>query len=155
VQKQHKRLWRKNSLDWLTNSVTTVPSGRELYYLQFSLQEASPKTFGHSVVLISVGTLLMCLQPVITRIQHHVTSNRRFSVSINCRGYVASSGINYKWFWKAMRVIVIMILKSNKIERPRTRMYPKVSRLAAWSENCKWYSSLPLGAVISLFCESV
>jgi hypothetical protein len=24
-----------------------------------------------------------------------------------------------------------------------TRVYPKVSGLAAWSENCKWYSSLP------------
>jgi hypothetical protein len=36
----------------------------------------------------------------------------------------------------------------------RTRMYPKVSGLAAWSENCKWYSSLPLGAVVSLFYES-
>jgi hypothetical protein len=35
------------------------------------------------------------------------------------------------------------------------RMYPKVSRLAAWSKNCKWYSTLPLGAVVSLFCESV
>jgi hypothetical protein len=35
------------------------------------------------------------------------------------------------------------------------RVYPKVSGLAAWSENCKWYSSLPLGAVVSLFCESV
>jgi hypothetical protein len=31
----------------------------------------------------------------------------------------------------------------------------KVSGLAAWSENCTWYSSLPLGAVISLFYESV
>jgi hypothetical protein len=31
------------------------------------------------------------------------------------------------------------------------RVYPKVSGLAAWSENCKWYSSLPLGAVVSLF----
>jgi hypothetical protein len=36
-----------------------------------------------------------------------------------------------------------------------TRVYPKVSGLAAWSENCKWYSSVPLGAVVSLFCESV
>jgi hypothetical protein len=36
-----------------------------------------------------------------------------------------------------------------------TRVYPKVSGLAAWSENCKWYSSLPLGAVVSLFCEPV
>jgi hypothetical protein len=36
-----------------------------------------------------------------------------------------------------------------------TRVYPKVSGLAAWSENCKWYSSLLLGAAVSLFCESV
>jgi hypothetical protein len=35
------------------------------------------------------------------------------------------------------------------------RVYPQVSRLATWSENCKWYSSLPLSAVVSLFCESV
>jgi hypothetical protein len=35
------------------------------------------------------------------------------------------------------------------------RVYSKVSGLAAWSENCKWYSSLPLGAVVLLFCESV
>jgi hypothetical protein len=35
------------------------------------------------------------------------------------------------------------------------RVYPKVSGLAALSENCKWHSSLPLGAVVSLFCESV
>jgi hypothetical protein len=32
-------------------------------------------------------------------------------------------------------------------------MYPKVSGLITWSENCKWYSSLPPGAVVSLFCE--
>jgi len=36
-----------------------------------------------------------------------------------------------------------------------TRVYPKVSGLAAWSENCKWYSSLPLSAVVALFCESI
>jgi len=29
-----------------------------------------------------------------------------------------------------------------------TRVYTKVSGLAAWSENCKWYSSLPVGAVL-------
>jgi len=34
------------------------------------------------------------------------------------------------------------------------RKYPKVSGLAAWSENCKWYSSLPRDAFVSLFCES-
>jgi hypothetical protein len=31
----------------------------------------------------------------------------------------------------------------------------KISGLAAWSENCKWYRSLPLGAVVSPFCGSV
>jgi hypothetical protein len=36
-----------------------------------------------------------------------------------------------------------------------TRVYTKVSGLAVWSENCKWYSSLPLRAVVSLFYESV
>jgi hypothetical protein len=32
-----------------------------------------------------------------------------------------------------------------------TRVYPKVSGMASWGENCKWYSSLPLGAIVSLF----
>jgi hypothetical protein len=36
-----------------------------------------------------------------------------------------------------------------KVESYR-RVYLKVSGLAAWSENCKWYSSLPLGEVVSL-----
>jgi hypothetical protein len=36
-----------------------------------------------------------------------------------------------------------------------TRVYPEVSGLAVWSENYKWYSCLPLGAVIWLFCDSV
>jgi hypothetical protein len=42
-----------------------------------------------------------------------------------------------------------------KCRVPYTRVYPKVSVMAAWSENCKWHSSLPLGAVVSLreFCR--
>jgi hypothetical protein len=36
-----------------------------------------------------------------------------------------------------------------------TRVYPKFSGLAACSENWKWYGFLPLGAVVSIFCESV
>jgi hypothetical protein len=45
---------------------------------------------------------------------------------------------------------------SRKIIREKyMRVYRKVSGLATWSENCKWYSSLPLGAVVSLLCESV
>jgi hypothetical protein len=39
-------------------------------------------------------------------------------------------------------------------EEHRLRMYPKVSGLAALSENCKCYRCLSLSAVVSLFCES-
>jgi hypothetical protein len=35
------------------NSDTTAPSGRELYHLQFSLQAASPETFGYILALLS------------------------------------------------------------------------------------------------------
>jgi hypothetical protein len=35
------------------------------------------------------------------------------------------------------------------------RVYPKFFGLAAWSENCKWHSSLPRGAVVSLFWVSL
>jgi len=31
------------------NSDTTAPSGRDLYHLQFSLQEASLETFGYTL----------------------------------------------------------------------------------------------------------
>jgi hypothetical protein len=34
------------------NSDTTAPGGRELYHLQFSLQAASPKTFGCTLVFM-------------------------------------------------------------------------------------------------------
>jgi len=36
------------------NSDTTAPSGRGLYHLQFSLQAASPETFGYTLVYSNV-----------------------------------------------------------------------------------------------------
>jgi hypothetical protein len=36
------------------NSDTTAPSGRELYHLQFSLQVASPETFGYTLVFFDL-----------------------------------------------------------------------------------------------------
>jgi len=36
-----------------------------------------------------------------------------------------------------------------------TKVYPKVSGLGAWSEKCKWYHSLTLGAVVSIFYGAV
>jgi hypothetical protein len=41
------------------NSDTTAPSGRELYHLQFSLQAASPETFGYTVVFGMLSNLQM------------------------------------------------------------------------------------------------
>jgi hypothetical protein len=32
-------------------------------------------------------------------------------------------------------------------------VYPKVSRMVTWSENCKWYSSLPLDEIVSQSSE--
>jgi hypothetical protein len=36
------------------NNDTTATSGRELYHLQFSLQEASPETFGYIIVSLII-----------------------------------------------------------------------------------------------------
>jgi len=44
---------------------------------------------------------------------------------------------------------------TTSLDRYNMIVYPKVSGLAAWGENCKWYSSLTLDAVVSQFCESV
>jgi hypothetical protein len=41
------------------NRDTTAPSGRELYHLQFSLQAASPETFGYTLVINAVETDLL------------------------------------------------------------------------------------------------
>jgi hypothetical protein len=46
-------------------------------------------------------------------------------------------------------------LDGKAVRERNTRVYPKVSGLAPWSENCNWYSSLPLDVAVSLFCESV
>jgi hypothetical protein len=43
----------------------------------------------------------------------------------------------------------------NAEEGKYTRVYPEVSGLATCNANFKWYNSLPLGAVVPLFCESV
>jgi hypothetical protein len=48
----------------------------------------------------------------------------------------------------------IMHCKKDILPQAMYRMHPKVSGLAVWSKNCKWYSSLPLGAIVPLFCES-
>jgi hypothetical protein len=43
----------------------------------------------------------------------------------------------------------------NEITQRIKREYPKFPDWNAWSEDCKCYSSLPVGEFLSLFCESV
>jgi len=45
----------------------------------------------------------------------------------------------------------LLSYKNGQFPQPHERVYPKVPGLAAWSENCKWYSSVPLGAVYLYF----
>jgi hypothetical protein len=41
------------------NSDTTAPSSRELYHLQFSLQAASPETFGYTLLQIKIHCVII------------------------------------------------------------------------------------------------
>jgi hypothetical protein len=49
---------------------------------------------------------------------------------------------------RPVRSLVTIRTEVSQLFITHTRVYPKVSGLAAWSENCKWYRSLPLGAVV-------
>jgi hypothetical protein len=48
----------KTHYNYSQNSDTTAPSGRELYHLQFSLQVASPETFGYTILCNKFKLLL-------------------------------------------------------------------------------------------------
>jgi hypothetical protein len=65
-----------------------------------------------------------------------------------------------KFFAEELKETILIIELEERGLKPRLcqihnyrRVYTEVPGLAAWSDNCKWYSSLPLGAVVSLFCE--
>jgi hypothetical protein len=45
--------------------ITTAPSGRQLYHSQFSLQAASPETFGYTLVRESIPRLILCFFHVV------------------------------------------------------------------------------------------
>jgi hypothetical protein len=53
----------KTHYTYSQNSDTTAPRGRELYHLQFSLQAASPETFGYTLVFwVSVEWIIIRVQ---------------------------------------------------------------------------------------------
>jgi hypothetical protein len=68
-----------------------------------------------------------------------------------------TNGDSRRRFLRAVEGYVMTIHERNEYVRELIiikTVYLKVSGLAAWNENCKWYSSLPLGAVVWLFCNS-
>jgi len=74
-------------------------------------------------------------------------------------GFPVVSVIVYEFHdWLCIQIlhyvqIIFIIRTSIACDGRYTRVYPEVSGLATWSENCKWYSSVSLGAVVSLFYE--
>jgi hypothetical protein len=50
IQKFQDWVITKQQQQQSQDSDTTAPSGKELYYLQFSLQAASPEIFGYTLV---------------------------------------------------------------------------------------------------------
>jgi len=74
--------------------------------------------------------------------------------------YMGSETGNQQYFiFKSKLIVCFWSVPKYTKRMPKTlyntSVYPKVSGLAAWSENFKWYSSLPLRAVVSLFCVLV
>jgi hypothetical protein len=57
-----------------------------------------------------------------------------------------------------LKLMFWTLYSTSWLQIPPITRYESVSksfRLASWSENCKWFSFLPLRAVVSIFCESV
>jgi hypothetical protein len=96
---------KKNYTD-SQNSDTTASSGRELYHLQFSLQAASPETFGYTLVFLTV--IRTSRQRILTWggcIQFGTTQdiyNIRSNTNIQCRNtsleYASSKAFRTKLF---------------------------------------------------------
>jgi hypothetical protein len=106
------------------------------------------RAFHHELAHLFRRQTQLCLTEFAQSFKHEKEDDNIFSYNL----YFIKSLTN-----KSSRIYTSPPAIARRIsDRPRhTRVYPKVSRLAAWSENCKWYSSLPLGAVVSLLCESV
>jgi hypothetical protein len=90
------------------------------------------------------------------------TKQDTVKTEFQCVLWVASHYMAMEHSWSYIYFIEFQFLLDSVYVRARararvqcTRVYPKVSGLVAWSENCKWQISLSLGAVASLFCEPV
>jgi hypothetical protein len=70
-------------------------------------------------------------------------------VYIYIRQFVGCLNTKVQSFRVAKKRLIFVLFTSRAcLQSFYTRVYPKVSGLAAWRESCKWYSSLPLGAIV-------
>jgi hypothetical protein len=69
--------------------------------------------------------------------------------------HILTSLIQMFIYCRYKSIVKIIVSETSEFILPPTSLNIHYLGLAAWSENCKWYNSLPLGAAVSLFCESV
>jgi hypothetical protein len=136
----------------------------------------SPETFGYTLVFSNKFSRLPKVS--IGVVKQMYICNNRFVPAVNERIYkirVFQFVVHPKFWFHGFKVLIVVNIHcrcddckaSNKLTFTEfsfislkqggkcTSMYPKVSGLAAWSENCKCYVSLPLGKVASLLYESI
>jgi hypothetical protein len=103
-------------------------------------------------VILAVPSCKELESPLVFK--HHVMETYTVGMVVNLHAFQANGSQHFpvqepvKQQWSFPRTYTALVSHC-------TRMYPEVSGLTAWSENCKRYSFLPLGAVVSLFRESV
>jgi hypothetical protein len=131
-------------VEGVSKSFRTDRLERELQMVQLSATRCSCIAILW-VSIMSVVALTLCVASQWVFIVVYFVMTQSGNFWIHLRTYVCT----YVCMYVCMYVLCIMYVRMYV----HMRVYPKVSGLAAWSENCKWYSSLPLGAVVSLLCE--
>jgi hypothetical protein len=92
-----------------------------------------------------IATCVFCF-----RTQHF----KKLNTALKCIPKATDDWFCSKWIITVVSTCSVQTKYQTTVDHI-TRVYPKVSGLATWSENWKSYTSLALGAVVSVFCESV
>jgi hypothetical protein len=77
---------------------------------------------------------------MLTNLNYHVVTTYKFTANPNAQDQCSV-------VWKTCINEQVLHVNRANYQRYYKSLYRKVSGLAAWSENCKWYSSLTLDAV--------
>jgi hypothetical protein len=93
------------------NSDTTAPNGRELYHLHFSLQAASPETFGYTVICMNKP--YACCNSYLLFIYTHTHMKRWILLDIFSR--TLGWGIEWAPLSSVIKSFMVFILSLNKL----------------------------------------